>query len=60
MHKEMTNIIRFADQPSLLRLTIKLGDFQCSCIAGVAAPINEMDKQSFLHTLLDTLLILSP
>ena len=45
MNDEMANIIRFADQPIPWRLTVKLGDVQCSCIAGVAEPINEIGKQ---------------
>ena len=57
MNEDMANIIRFTEQPILWPLTIKLGDVHCSCIAGVSAPINEIGKQSFRHTLLDTLFL---
>ena len=60
MHEEMTNIIRFANQTSPLHLTVKLGDFQCSCIAGVASTINDIGKRLFWHTLLDTIFLVQP
>ena len=44
MHEEMANIILFAEQPRLWHLTVKLGYVQCSCIASVTAPINEIGK----------------
>ena len=57
MHEELADIIRFAKQLSQRRITTKLRDVQCSCIVGVSEPINEIGKQSFWHTLLDTLFI---
>ena len=60
MHEEMTNIIRFAKQTSPLRLTVKIRYFQCSCIAGVASTINDIGKQLFWHTLLDTIFLVQP
>ena len=57
MHEDMDNIIRFDKKSSLGRLDVKIGGFQCSCIVGVAEPINEIGKQSFRNTLLDTIFI---
>ena len=57
MHEEITNIIRFAEQPSPWCLTVNLRYVQFSFIVDVAAPINEIGKQSFFHTLLDMLFL---
>ena len=60
MHEEMANVIRFPKQPISWRFTVKLRNVQCSCIAGVAALINEIWKKSFWRTLLDTLFNVDP
>ena len=55
MHEEMANVIHFAKQPSPWHFTLNLRYVQFSCIAGFAAPINVIEKQSFWHTLMETL-----
>ena len=42
MHEEVDNIICFSDQSIPWHIHFKLGDVQCSFIAGVASPINEI------------------
>ena len=60
MQEEMTDIIRFSEQPSPWRLTVNLRDVQSSYIAGVASPITHIGKQSFWHTNLDALFLVYP
>ena len=60
MYEETDTVIRLSEQPSPWRFTVNIRDVQCSCIAGVTAPINEIGKHSFRHTLLDTIFLVDP